>query len=228
MPDFAQNLDSLLWLQHIAVWVLFGGFVLMLAAEWLAPVVGTHWNSRRFAHGGHNLLLWVAGIVVVSLVFGGTIWLLLQWMQFRRIGVLYFLPKGAGGYALPFGPQEGSFGGFFVMFLMLFLTTGIGNGSTFRMIPVIFLTQKLNELRGNDDAAKAQAIKDGNTEGAAAVGFAGALGAYGGFFIPKSYGSSIAATGGPEFALWMFAAFYTLCIVITWWYYARKNAEMPC
>ena len=82
--------------------------------------------------------------------------------------------------------------------------------------------------RGNDGAAKAQAIKGGNTEGAAAVGFAGALGADGGFFIPKSYGSSIAATGGPEFALWMFAVFYTLCIVITWWYYARKNAEMPC
>ena len=118
------------------------------------------------------------------------------------------------------------------MFLVLFFTTGIGNGSTFRMIPVIFLNQKLHALQdrgeGNDDAARAQAIKDGNTEGAAAVGFAGALGAYGGFFIPKSYGSSIAATGGPELALWMFAVFYALCVVVTWWYYARKKAEMPC
>ena len=86
----------------------------------------------------------------------------------------------------------------------------------------------MRELRCNDDAARAQAIKEGNTEGAAAVGFAGALGAYGGFFIPKSYGSSIAATGGPELALWVFALFYAMCIVVTWWYYARKNAEMPC
>ncbi len=80
------------------------------------------------------------------------------------------------------------------------------------------------ELKSDDEAARAQALKEGNTEGAAALGFAGALGAYGGFFIPKSYGSSIAATGGPEFALWMFAVFYVLCIIITWWYYSRKHA----
>ena len=53
-------------------------------------------------------------------------------------------------------------------------------------------------------------------------------GAYGGFFIPKSYGSSIALTGGPEAALYVFIAFYVTCIAMTWWYYARKNAEMPC
>ncbi|MCY1535341.1 Nitrate/nitrite transporter NarK [compost metagenome] len=64
--------------------------------------------------------------------------------------------------------------------------------------------------------------------GAAAVGFAGALGAYGGFFIPKSYGSSIASTGGPEAALWIFAIFYLVCAAITWWCYARRNAAMPC
>ena len=58
--------------------------------------------------------------------------------------------------------------------------------------------------------------------------FAGAVGAYGGFFIPKSYGSSIALTGSPHAALWTFFAFYLVCIVITWWHYARKNAEMPC
>ena len=64
--------------------------------------------------------------------------------------------------------------------------------------------------------------------GGADGGFAGALGAYGGFFIPKSYGSSIAATGGPELALWCFACFYIVCVVVTWWFYSRKNAEMPC
>jgi len=149
-------------------------------------------------------------------------------MALAVLGVLYFLPKGATGVAMPFGPAEGSFTGFFLMFLVLFCTTGIGNGSTFRMIPVIFLTQKMRELRGDSDAARAQAIKDGNTEGAAAVGFAGALGAYGGFFIPKSYGSSITATGGPELALWIFVAFYLLCVVVTWWYYALRGAEMPC
>ncbi|WP_270174847.1 NarK family nitrate/nitrite MFS transporter [Diaphorobacter sp. ED-3] len=186
-----------------------------LAYAWLGPLVGAlirpvgGWLSDKL--GGATVTLW--NFLVMALAV---------------LGVLYFLPKGSGGLALPFGPAEGSFTGFFLMFLVLFLTTGIGNGSTFRMIPVIFLNQKLRELKSDDEAARAQALKEGNTEGAAALGFAGALGAYGGFFIPKSYGSSIAATGGPEFALWMFAVFYVLCIIITWWYYSRKHAEMPC
>ena len=186
-----------------------------LAYAWLGPLVGA--VIRPF--GG-----WLSDKVGGGVV---TFWNFMA-MALGVMGVLYFLPKGAGSFAMPFGPVDGSFTGFFLMFMVLFLTTGIGNGSTFRMIPVIFLTQKTRELRSNSDAARTQAIKEGNTEGAAAVGFAGALGAYGGFFIPKSYGSSIAATGGPELALWVFALFYAVCIVVTWWYYARKNAEMPC
>ena len=185
-----------------------------LAYAWLGPLVGA--VIRPF--GG-----WLAD------KFGGarvTLWNFLA-MALAVLGVLYFLPKGTGGHVMPFGPQEGSFMGFFLMFLVLFFTTGIGNGSTFSMIPAIFLKLKLREAPSADEAARAAAIKEGNTEGAAALGFAGALGAYGGFFIPKSYGSSIAATGGPELALWIFSIFYALCIVVTWWYYARRNAEMP-
>ncbi|MCO5101860.1 MAG: NarK family nitrate/nitrite MFS transporter [Burkholderiaceae bacterium] len=186
-----------------------------LAYAWLGPLVGAvirpfgGWLSDKL--GGAKVTYW--NFVVMALAV---------------VGVLFFLPKGTGGFAMPFGPAEGHFGGFFVMFLVLFLTTGIGNGSTFRMIPVIFMNQRLAEARGKGEAAVAQATRDGNTEAAAALGFAGALGAYGGFFIPKSYGSSIAATGGPEAALWIFCAFYLLCTLITWWYYARRDAEMPC
>jgi NNP family nitrate/nitrite transporter-like MFS transporter len=186
-----------------------------LAYAWLGPLVGAvvrpfgGWLSDKI--GGAKVTYW--NFVVMALAV---------------VGVLFFLPKDTGGLALAFGPADGHFGGFFVMFLVLFLTTGIGNGSTFRMIPVIFLNQRLAEARGKGETALAQATRDGNTEAAAALGFAGALGAYGGFFIPKSYGSSIAATGGPEAALWIFAVFYLLCTVITWWYYARRDAEMPC
>jgi NNP family nitrate/nitrite transporter-like MFS transporter len=74
----------------------------------------------------------------------------------------------------------------------------------------------------------ARPTREGNTEGAAALGFTAALAAYGGFFIPKSYGSSISLTGGPEAALWIFVVFYFLCIALTWWFYARRDAEMPC
>ena len=192
------------------------GTVNPLAYAWLGPLLGA--LSRPF--GG-----WLADKAGGARV---TFWNFLV-MAVAVVGVLYFLPKGSGGYALGFGPAEGSFMGFFLMFLVLFLTTGIGNGSTFSMIPAIFLALKQRELGAHpSEQAQAHALKEGNTEGAAALGFAGALGAYGGFFIPKSYGSSIAATGGPELALWVFAAFYVLCVGVTWWYYARRNAEMPC
>jgi NNP family nitrate/nitrite transporter-like MFS transporter len=150
-------------------------------------------------------------------------------MALAVVGVLYFLPKGAGGaLALPWGPAQGDFNGFLVMFMLLFLTTGIGNGSTFRMIPVIFLTERMREAEGRGAQAQEQAVKDANKEAAAVLGFTSAIGAYGGFFIPKSYGTSIAMTGGAEAALYVFIFFYLTCILMTWWYYSRKNAEMPC
>ena len=150
-------------------------------------------------------------------------------MAIAVVGVLYFLPKGAAGaLALPWGPAGGNFYGFLAMFMLLFLTTGIGNGSTFRMIPVIFMTERLRDAEGKGPEAKEQAVKDANKEAAAVLGFTSAIGAYGGFFIPKSYGTSIAMTGGPEGALYVFIVFYLTCILMTWWYYSRKNAEMPC
>ena len=49
------------------------------------------------------------------------------------------------------------------------------------------------------------------------------MAAYGGFFIPKSYGTSITMTGGPEAALYVFIVFYLLCIAVTWWFYAART-----
>jgi nitrate/nitrite transporter NarK len=57
------------------------------------------------------------------------------------------------------------------------------------------------------------------------VGFSGAIGAYGGFFIPKSYGSSITLTGSPDMALYGFIVFYITCLAVTWWWYYRRGAE---
>ena len=59
------------------------------------------------------------------------------------------------------------------------------------------------------------------------IGFSSAIGAYGGFFVPKSYGTSIALTGGPEAALYGFVGFYVTCVVTTWWWYFRRGAEAP-
>jgi NNP family nitrate/nitrite transporter-like MFS transporter len=139
-------------------------------------------------------------------------------MALGVIAVLQFLPHNGAG---------GNFNGFLISFMLLFACAGIGNGSTFRMIPVIFLTDR-QRAAGPTAAAQEQAVKDGNKEAAAVLGFSSAIGAYGGFFIPKSYGTSIAMTGGPDAALYCFVLFYVTCIATTWWFYSRKNAPMPC
>jgi NNP family nitrate/nitrite transporter-like MFS transporter len=109
---------------------------------------------------------------------------------------------------MSFLPHNGS-GGDFQMF--------------FRMIPVIFLTHH-QRLGGDKDTA----VKQANKEAAAVLGFTSAFAAYGAFFIPKMFGTSIALTGGPEAALYGFITFYVSCLALTWWYYSRKGAEMPC
>ncbi|MDN2710460.1 NarK family nitrate/nitrite MFS transporter [Janthinobacterium sp. SUN118] len=162
----------------------------------------------------------VAGGVISDKLGGArvTLWSFLL-MIGAVLGVLYFMPQGGVG---------GNFNGFFWMFMLLFAGTGIGNASTFRMIPVIFLTEHQRAAAGKGKAAQEQAIVDANKEGAAVLGFTSAVAAYGAFFIPKSYGTSIAMTGSPDAALWCFIGFYVSCIAITWWCYARKNAPMPC
>lgn len=140
-------------------------------------------------------------------------------MALAVTGVLWFLPSG---------PSGGNFWGFFAMFMLLFLTTGIGNGSTFRMIPVIFRTLHERWSVGASDSAKAESIRNAGKESAAVLGFSSAVAAYGAFFIPKSYGTSITLFGGPEAALYLFIAFYITCIFVTWWFYSRRGAEMPC
>jgi MFS transporter, NNP family, nitrate/nitrite transporter len=177
----------------------------LLNLAWVGPLIGAlmrpfgGWLADRF--GGGRITFW-------SFVF-------------LALGVLAVLP------CLPHAEQGGSLPGFLTAFGVLFAASGIGNGSTFRMIPSIFLTQRQRAAEPLP-SAQAQAGKEGNVEAAAVLGFASAIGAYGGFFIPKSYGTSIALTGSPATALQLFFLFYLSCITLTWWHYSRRNAPMPC
>jgi NNP family nitrate/nitrite transporter-like MFS transporter len=116
-----------------------------------------------------------------------------------------------------------SFAGFLMMFLILFVTTGIGNGSTFRMIPSIFRAEKLREAKGLGNAARTLALRSAGIESAAVLGFTSAIGACGGYLIPRGFGASIAATGGPNLALEVFLTFYVTCVALTWRYYLRNR-----
>lgn len=118
-------------------------------------------------------------------------------MVASALGVAYFM-KQAYASATP----EDFFVPFLVLFLILFAATGIGNGSTFRTIAVVFDREQAGPV----------------------LGWTSAVAAYGAFIIPKVFGEQITATT-PEYALYGFAAFYTLCIVINWWFYLRPGAE---
>jgi NNP family nitrate/nitrite transporter-like MFS transporter len=169
-----------------------------LQLVFLGPLVGaisrsaTGWVSDRW--GGGRVTLWVFLAMIAGV-----------------LGVLYFLG---------IKDQPGAFYGFFAMFMVLFFATGVGNASTFQMIPAIMRTEMprlLPQLTAADRQRQAE------MESAAIIGFTSAIAAYGAFFIPKAYGTSISLTGGPEMALWCFLGFYVTCVVITYAFYTRRG-----
>ena len=94
---------------------------------------------------------------------------------------------------------------FFICFMILFITTGIGNGSTFRSIPYIFSKEQAGPV----------------------LGWTSAIAAYGAFVIPIVFGQQI-KVGTPEYALYGFAIYYVFCLILNWYYYDRKNSEVKC
>jgi NNP family nitrate/nitrite transporter-like MFS transporter len=168
-----------------------------VAVAFLGPLVGS--LSRPIGGwlsdkiGGANVTFW--NFIVMGVA---------------TLGVIYFV-------------DVKNFAGFLTMFLILFIATGVGNGSTYRMIPAIFREERLKEANGQGDLSRARALKAASLEAAAALGFIGAVGACGGYLIPRGFGASIAVTGGPHLALAIFLTFYVSCLVLTWWYYLRKS-----
>jgi len=112
------------------------------------------------------------------------------------LGVAYYM-SAAYKSATP----EEYFWQFFILFIVLFAATGIGNGSSFRSIAMVFNQEQTGP----------------------ALGWASAVAAYGAFFIPKVIGEHIYAAT-PQNAFYVFAIFYALCLVLNWWFYLRPNA----
>jgi len=112
------------------------------------------------------------------------------------LGVAYFM---AAAYRSP--TPEDVFWPFFILFVVLFAASGVGNGSTFRTIAVVFDQEQAGPV----------------------LGWTSAVAAYGAFVIPKVFGEQISLTT-PEYALYGFATFYGLCVLLNWWFYLRPNA----
>jgi NNP family nitrate/nitrite transporter-like MFS transporter len=140
-----------------------------------------------------------------------------------RVTLWTFVAMGLATLAVIHFVDVHGFAGFLLTFLFLFVTTGAGNGSTYRMIPAIFRNEKLAQAEGRGPEVVEAALKEARIEGAAVLGFVSAVGACGGYLVPRAFAASIAKTGSAHAALIAFLVFYSTCIAVTWVFYARPK-----
>jgi len=155
----------------------------VLAYAWIGPFVGAFirpvggWVSDRV--GGSIVTQIISAVMAVASLGVGYVMMLAYESATPE---QYFLP-------------------FMLLFVVLFAASGIGNGSTFRTIGVIFDRQQAGPV----------------------LGWTSAIAAYGAFIAPVVIGTQIKA-GTPEYAMYGFAVFYALCLILNWWFYLRRNA----
>jgi NNP family nitrate/nitrite transporter-like MFS transporter len=156
-----------------------------LTYAWIGPFVGAlvrpigGWISDKV--GGSIVTQIISVVMVVASAYAG--WIMMQAYHSATPEVYFFQ--------------------FMLVFVVLFAASGIGNGSTFRTVGVIF------------DRAQAGPV----------LGWTSAVAAYGAFIAPAVIGGQLKA-GSPENAMYGFAIFYALCLVLNWWFYLRKGAEI--
>lgn len=204
------------WLMCILYMGTFGSFIGFAAAfPLLMQTTFPHVNALHFAFLGPLIsALARAGSGGISDRIGGgriTFWAFVVMMA-ALLAALYFVANPA---------QPGAFNGFFASFMVLFFATGVGNASTFQMIPAI-MSRVIEQTIPNASAE----IKRHETEkeSAAITGFTAAIAAYAFFIIPVSFAISKAYHDGPQAALWGFLIFYVICLFVTWFCYIRKGA----
>ncbi|MCL4771344.1 MAG: MFS transporter [Burkholderiaceae bacterium] len=157
----------------------------VLAYAWIGPFVGAAvrpiggWISDKI--GGSIVTQVISAVMVVASAAVG------------------YVMQQAYASATP----ETYFPSFLGLFIVLFAASGIGNGSTFRTIGVIF----------------------DRTQAGPVLGWTSAVAAYGAFIAPIVIGDEIKA-GTPQLAMYGFAAFYGFCLVLNWWFYLRKDSEI--
>lgn len=132
-----------------------------------------------------------------------------------RVTFVNFLAMMAGAAVVLVAAQQRSLPLYIVGFISLFLFSGLGNGSTYKMIPAIFRAQH------PDDEHEARRLSG------AVIGIAGAIGAFGGVLVNLAFRQSFLSTGSADAAYLAFIAFYGVCVLVTWAVYLRPSARRP-
>jgi NNP family nitrate/nitrite transporter-like MFS transporter len=130
----------------------------------------------------------------------------------------------AGGAALVLAASSrGSLPLFVVAFTVLFVLTGIGNGSTYKMIPAIFRAKSL--LQAGTGADSTACDREARRLSGALIGIAGAVGAFGGVLVNVAFRQSFLQTGAGNAAYLAFLVYYAVCVALTWAVYLRPSAR---
>ncbi|RJK98219.1 MFS transporter [Vallicoccus soli] len=117
--------------------------------------------------------------------------------------------------------RAGSLALFVTGFVALFVVSGVGNGSTYKMIPAIFRARTGLGTRHGADAVAAE--REARRLSGALIGLAGAIGASGGVLVNLAFRQSFLATGSGDGAYVAFLAFYAVCVLVTWAVYLRPS-----
>jgi MFS transporter, NNP family, nitrate/nitrite transporter len=136
-----------------------------------------------------------------------------------KVTFVTFIAMAVASAVILAGSAAGSLAVYVLGFIVLFVLTGVGNGSTYKMIPAIFRGKALAAIANGGDE-RMQLMRARRVSGAA-IGIIGAVGALGGVLINMAFRQSFltAKTGDPAF--WAFIAFYLVCIAVTWFVYLR-------
>ncbi len=164
------------------------------------------------------------GPLVSALARAGTGWVSDKFGG-ARVTLAVFAVMALATFGVIAAVEAQSWAAFFGLFLLIFFCTGVGNASTFQMVPAI-MSKEVDRLMPELD--REASVREADKESAAIIGFTSAIGAYGAFFIPKAFGTSIVVTGTPVAALYAFIAFYAVCMAVTWSYYVRKGSYTRC
>ena len=200
----------------IMAWLYIGTFGSFVGFSAAFPLL----LKTQFPEVTSNLAFLGALVGSVSRPIGGK---LADRIGGAKVTFWNFLAMTLATFGLLYSLQIKDFALFMTAFLGLFITTGIGNGSTFRMIPVIFRSFHAKRVQGQGETALAEAMIVARRETAAVIGVVAGIGALGGYFIPRAFGASIKATGGATLAVSWFIAFYLTCVGTTWWCYLRRS-----
>jgi NNP family nitrate/nitrite transporter-like MFS transporter len=221
--DFAASAAALrdphTWIMSILYIGTFGSFIGFAGV--FPKVIATQFPEFSvFQIGAAGITLAFLGALVgsVSRPFGGK---LADRFGGAKMTVFAFSAMALGALAVVLTLPLNNFWLFLGVFLFIFAATGIGNGSTYRMIPSIFSARS-----GVEDAHNNSGDVSTTRKTSAAIGIISAIGAYGGFIIPQVLGASLGSTGSYASAIYGFIAAYVVFIAMTLFFYMRRGSKL--